>query len=380
MKKVYVATKTRGFLSNLFSYVFDNLEFVYEESRMYETNSKKKMILSKLVKSKIADHLGLIQRVKVTDNKCNIAFSYNRFLESNIDYVIYLENPLALVHYSTGRSRTFMSKLKLKRYLGDPHLKSIICLSKACYNTLDRFYDIPNHVCIKQVYPFIPDTDLSAKKNINVKCNNEHLQCLYVSSNFKLKGGEDILKAFNRLRETGINNVKLKIITRKEKLEKRLIKKIMLNPNIELYDFKFNKDELNDFYSNSSILLNPTRQDSFSLVVLEAMKRGNAILTTDIYALAEMVEDNYNGFLTEPRYRFFNKNNMPNEAVWNNRKETIYSDYIDENIVEFLYEKICYLNENRNILEKFALNSYEKGSKGEFSEEFIIDMWENILI
>ena len=378
MKQVYVATKTRGFLSNLFSYENDDFEFIYNKSNMYETNSRKKMFVSNLAKSSFADHLGLIQRIKVKESKNDMVFSYNRFLDSKVDYIIYLENPLALVHYSTERPKSYISKLKLKRYFEDPHLKSIICLSKACFETLNNFYDIPKHVCIDQIYPFIPNRDAINEEFITHKSKNENLQCLYISSNFKLKGGKDILCTFDRLKEANVNNIKLKIITRIDDLEKITIDRIQSNSNIELYDFQFSKEELNKIYDDSNILLNPTRQDSFSLVALEAMKARIVILSTDLYALPEMVEDNINGYLVEPKYRFFEKNNMPNEYVWNNRKETIYSDYIDETVIDFLYEKIIYLNENRNMLEKMALASFMKSTKGEFGGENIINKWKNV--
>ncbi|WP_143139374.1 glycosyltransferase, partial [Alkalibacterium sp. 20] len=126
---------------------------------------------------------------------------------------------------------------------------------------------------------------------------------------------------------------------------------------------------------NSNILLNPTRQDSFSLVTLEAMKAGNVIISTDLYAIKEMVDDGVNGFLIDPKYRFFDENNMPNELVWNNRKKTIYSDYLDNKIIDFMFNRICYLNLNREVLESMSYNSYKKGTEGEFSERFIVDEW-----
>ncbi len=53
------------------------------------------------------------------------------------------------------------------------------------------------------------------------------------------------------------------------------------------------------------IFINPTRQDSFSLVVLEAIKSGNVIISSDLYAIPEMVIDDYNGYLVGPKYRIF---------------------------------------------------------------------------
>ncbi|WP_371261671.1 hypothetical protein, partial [Alkalibacterium sp. 20] len=89
MKKILVATKARGFLITLFQYKFDEIYFTYNESKVYETNSKLKLQLSKIVKSKLSDYLGLIQRIKVKNDDYNIMFSYNRFLKTNKDYIIY---------------------------------------------------------------------------------------------------------------------------------------------------------------------------------------------------------------------------------------------------------------------------------------------------
>ncbi|MEK5026363.1 glycosyltransferase family 4 protein [Paenibacillus sp. FSL M7-1046] len=378
MKRIYVATKARGFLLTLFKTEHENLVFQYKENQLYETNSKAKHIIAKLVKSKLADHLGLIQRLKVSDTDSTNVFSYNRFLKSDKDYVVCLENPFALVHYSINRNSTLLSKMKLKKYFQDKHLKAVVCLSKACLNTLDNVYEIPSSVKTTQIYPLIEKNPLTSLENIQSKSHSRDIQCLYISSKFTLKGGKDILECFKRLQQQGINNIKLVIITQLNSIDEKTHREITENKNIQAYDFKFSKDELNEFYNASSIMLNPSRQDSFSLVVLEAMKSGNAILTSDLYALSEMVEHDFNGYLVGPKFRFFNYDNMPNVAVWNHRSETIYSDYIDANMVEFLFKKLTYLNSNREELERLALNSYNKAVTGEFSEEYIKKKWSTI--
>lgn len=380
MKKIYVATKARGFLVNLFNATYDNIKFYYESEKIYETNSKRKLLLSKLIKSKIADHLGLIQRIRVNDTSFENVFSYNRFLKSKSEYVIYLENPLALVHYSTDRNKTLLSRIKLKKYLSDPNLKSIICLSKACYETVNCFYSIPSRIKVEQIYPYVKPNPLTSPESIKLKCQQKDITCLYISSNFNLKGGAEILSTFNKLKDNGLNNIKLKIITQIDLVDNNTKNRINNNENISLFDFKFNRDELNKLYNDSCIYLNPTRQDSFSLVVLEAMKSGNAILTTDLYAIPEMVQNGYNGYLTKPKYRFFGYDNMPNKDVWNNRENTIYSNYVDENIVDFLFEKINQLNSNRDLLERMMLNSFKKSNSGEFNDKFIKDKWNKALL
>ena len=131
MKKIYVATKTRGFLENLFNYPFKDIEFIWQRKKVFETNSKLKLFISNIIRSKIFNYLGLIQVIKVKDNDFDIAFSYNRFLKINKSYIIYLENPTALYHYCLGRNETLLGKRKIDKYLSDYNLKSIICISKA---------------------------------------------------------------------------------------------------------------------------------------------------------------------------------------------------------------------------------------------------------
>ena len=91
-----------------------------------------------------------------------------------------------------------------------------------------------------------------------------------------------------------------------------------------------------------------------------------------------MVIEGINGYLIEPRFLFFGRNNMPNPEVWNNRSETIESRYIDENIIKFLINKIKYLDEHRDVLYVLSQNSL-KLSVEKFGERKIKSQWENLI-
>lgn len=381
MKKIFVPTNTRGFLTNLFDHDFQNIEFIYNKNNSTDKHSNFKRKLSNLVRSPIGDYLGIIQRINVNKTEVDMYYSYNRFLKSNKDYVIFLENPLALVHYSTERPKRKIGKKKLKKYFNDPHLKAIICMSKACFDTLPIIYDIPNTLKVFQVYPYIKNENLQQiTDKIENKKNTDRLNCLYISSDFKLKGGEDVLATFKRIEKNNIGDIKLDIITDLNNLPPKLKSKINELSNVTLHDFTFNAKELNNIYIKTDVLLNPTRQDSFSLTVLEAIKKGTVVISTDLYAIPEMVKEGKNGFLTQPKYRFFNYNNLPNEHVWNNRKKTIYSDYIDKHIIDFMYEKITFLYKNPDILKEMQQYSYELSNNENFGENNIEKKWEKIFL
>ncbi|MDQ0196269.1 glycosyltransferase family 4 protein [Paenibacillus wynnii] len=379
MYNIKVITKTRGFWINLFEYKFETIKFHYKSSGLFEVPSKTRFLLHKIINFKVFDTLGLFFRSNALESDEDANFSYNRFLKSDKPYFIGLENPTALVHYSDTRMRTYISKIRLSRYFNDSNLKGIVCLSIACYSTMKNYYDLPTSLNLYQVYPLVEENINVNKEYISRKSNECILECLYISSNFELKGGDDILEAFNKLKKNGYNKIHLNIITKIDSLtlEQRAI--INNNSSIDIYDFKFSKKELYEFYQKANILLNPTRMDSFSLVTLEAMKNGCTIVGTDIYAIKEMVTDGSNGFLTQPKYKYWNNENMIDHYIKTHPNKTFNSKYIDMNIIDFLYEKITYLYSSRKTLEVMSMNSFERSTTGEFSNQSIADKWKHII-
>lgn len=375
MITVKFVTNARGFLKDLFLTNDYGFKIVYEEKKVYDSNSRLKRCISSLVKNPIFDYIGFFQSIHTQiDEDC--ALSYNRFIVSNKPYILLIENPLALVHYSINRPKTFLSKKRIKKYLMDTNLKAIIGVSNACTSTLREFYDIPNRIRVMTIYPYVKVRNNISMKSIEERANKKQLNLLYISANFELKGGQDILHTFERLND---KNIKLTIVTRLDSVSEsdRVIIDRYVN-NITLFDFVLSKDELAKLYASTNILLNPTRQDSSSLVTLEAMKYGNTVLSSDMYAIKEMVEDGKEGFLTKAKYDIWLDNNLPNKKIWNHRKNTIYSSYVDEKMVDFLYEKITLLKNNRDMLADLQKNAYVKANTGKFAEENILGEWKKL--
>ena len=155
-KKIYCPTKLRGFQKHLFKSLQENYEIELNERLYFEKISFKKKILSKLIRTRIMDLLGIIQTIKVK-KECDLVFSYNRFINGK-DYIINLENPTALYHYSLRRNKTFLGKRKLKKELSNDNLKKIICISKACFNTASKLLNNEiNREKLLQIYPYIED-------------------------------------------------------------------------------------------------------------------------------------------------------------------------------------------------------------------------------
>lgn len=379
MKKIYFVGRYRGFLLDLFSYNFKSIEFKYINASKFEIIKKHRALALKLFNHKAFNFLGLFTTVKVkNDSKYHL--SYNRFLEvkENQKYVIILENPTALVNYSDTKMYSNRAKKKLKKYFESPNLIAIACMSQACLESFPIFYpEFKNSNKLVQIYPLIPDMDKNSLPLIKKQSSHEFLDALYVSSNFELKGGNDILEVFKKLEKHG-TKINLTVITKTENLtvdQKDILDQLK---NVEVIDFKLDRENLNRYYKKSQILLNPTRMDSFSLVTLEAIKHGCAVIGSDIYAIKEMVVNNKNGYLIKPRYEYWKSDGSINHDIKINPKQTYDSGYIDEKMINFMYEKLIYLEKNRDILQEFQLYSYEKSINSKFGARAIASKWEKL--
>lgn len=365
MLYIEVASGGRGFLEELYNTEFNNCRFI-NEKQMTEKTEKNHKILRSIFYSKLFDMIGYIYINKIETSK-NALITYNRFLKTNKPYYIICENPTALFHYKLNRNNGIYAKKEIKKRIDDENLKAIICISKACYNTFQEVLGIQTNKLV-QIYPLIKDQRLTLKKS----SEDKQLTCLYISSNFELKSGLELLEVSEK-----IQNVNFIFVTREKTISKEILNRIKKASNIQLIEFNLNKKELNSLYLMSDILIHATRQDSFGLVVLEAVKMGLPVLATNMYAIKEMVIDNYNGFLVTPKYQFFDDNDIPNASVWNHRKSTINKTFVDNNIVNFLETKINFYDKNRDKLEEMSKNSFELSQK-EFSENSIKGKWDDL--
>lgn len=382
MKKIYFATRVRGFFVHLFAEPSINAEISYSKNSIYELNNKKEKIIRILAKLSIFDMLGVIKTVKVKNMDCDIYGSFNRFLNVDKPYFVYVENPTALYHYRLNRVKSFLGFKKVCKKVNDYNLKYIICMSQACKKTFEKLCcKVENPLKLIQIYPLVPENIYINENIIRNRSYDDKIKLLYIAQGIRFfsKGGLEVLHAYKRLKEDGNMNISLTVVTSKKDVSTEILSQIESIDGVTLLDFKLSYEEMQKLYASHNIFLMPSSDDSFNLTVLEAIKSGLPVLGSNLYAIPEMVEDAYNGYLTEPAYYFFDKNCMPNPLVWNRRKQTIYSGQCNENVSTFLYEKIKYMINNRDVLCNMSINSLYRASSKPFSKAYIIEQWNNIL-
>ena len=117
------------------------------------------------------------------------------------------------------------------------------------------------------------------------------LKLLFVGGDFKRKGGYVLLDAFKR--ELHLFST-LDIVTKEEGVEK-LVESI---PGIKIHrGLTANSPQLKELYANADLFVFPTLGDCLPIAVMEAMAAGLPIITTNVGALREEVEDGVNGIV-----------------------------------------------------------------------------------
>lgn len=118
------------------------------------------------------------------------------------------------------------------------------------------------------------------------------VRLLFVGGDFRRKGGDILLAAF---RNALAGQCTLDIVTREAVTVGDL-------PGVNVHHgLGPNAPELMALYSRADVFVFPTFADTLPLVIMEAMASGLPVVTTDVGALREEVQDGVNGFLIPPR-------------------------------------------------------------------------------
>ena len=379
--KIFFATRARGFFRHLFQSKAIKAQFVYNKSSIYETKPKYKLMISKILHWEIFDWGGVIQIIRCKNTGCDIHGSFNRFLNSDKPYFIYVENPTAPYNYCLGRNRTLLGKRIVTKKLNDPHLKAIIYMSDACRDTFQELCGPIASGCHRErIYPFIPKNQYVSEAQIRAKRSRAEVKLLYIAQGIRFlsKGALEVVEAFKRLNSNGMK-CSLTMVTNLSEVDKAVLQPIRETPGITLYDFAFSYEEMEKLYTDHDILLQPSSDDSCPLTVFEALHAGMAFVASRLYAIPEVVQDGVNGFLIDPAHWLFDRNNMPNRDIWKDPRKTIHSGKRSESVTQALYDRLSQMLEDRELVERMALQSYKMAQSAPFSQEHIAQQWNNLL-
>ncbi|MBT1070888.1 glycosyltransferase family 4 protein [Pelotalea chapellei] len=115
-------------------------------------------------------------------------------------------------------------------------------------------------------------------------------QLLFVSTDFKLKGGDLLLEAFPLIKEN-VPNIELIIAGGK------LPPGVVLSDPAIHYVGSLSAQELQRYYLTSELLVHPARYDAFPNVLKEAIACGLPVVASDLCGMPEILDQGKNGIL-----------------------------------------------------------------------------------
>jgi len=185
-----------------------------------------------------------------------------------------------------------------------PRLKLILPVSTLLKEELLRFYDIPESK-IHVIQPGISTERFSAldPERSRQKIRKRHgfstddLVLLFVGMNFEVKRLDLVLKAVADLsvRRDENHNLKLLVVGKgKKKHYMKLARDLRI---VNQVVFAGVTQKVEEYYMASDILAMPSQNDSFGMVVLEAMMAGLPTIITETVGARDLIESGTHGFV-----------------------------------------------------------------------------------
>lgn len=267
------------------------------------------------------------------------------------DYIVDLDNPYSLVGYNVYSMKLW--RFVIKRLLLSKKCREIRCLSEACRESVRNLFGADVYRKTTTHYPVLS----SGVCCINPVLKDAPVKFLFIGTQFEIKGGVELVKAFILAKDRA-PNITLDIVTYLP--EEYLYAKNI--PGITVHDAVFSRKELWDkFMKHSDVLVHPSYMESFGMVVLEAISHGLAVIANDVYAHKEMIIDGENGFLLEPPVLYW-ENGLAGPLFYN---QHIASEFIRSHVmdgyVQSLSDAITALANDRDLLDSYkqsSLNHY----------------------
>jgi len=211
------------------------------------------------------------------------------------DFIVEIDNPWCLVGYNY-RAMFFWRPL-ISFILKSRRCKQIRCISVACRNSLERIFGESVLKKVVVTYPKLPMVPTAPRK-----ADDDNCKFLFVGTQFSLKGGWHLVRAYQNLLMYH-KDVSLQIISY---LTAQEINQVTSIPGISYIEAGMPRNLLVEQYMRSSdVLVLPTLAESFGMVLLEALYQSLAIISTDVYAIKELVLSNKNGILIQPPINYW---------------------------------------------------------------------------
>lgn len=187
------------------------------------------------------------------------------------------------------------SLLERQKFLWNRHTyhaaTALITFCQWAKDSLIKDYDVP----AEKVTVISSGIDLEQWQFKRDPTIDSPVRLLFVGGDFTRKGGHTLIEAFR----SGLEGCTLDIVTQDAQVAEELsgLERVQVYQNLAA-----NSPKLKELYAKADIFVLPTQADCYPNVIMEAMAAGLPIVTTDVGAISEQVENGVNGLLVPISY------------------------------------------------------------------------------
>lgn len=371
MKKVYIepSGKWHSFLTQLKNTPPEGYEFVTPTSSFDQAISPflksnfvyftlQRLVLEKLVPMHLVKAY-LEGKFKKTPEGIDLTYSIGHVIYRPEPWVVAVEWVTQFVGFNSAHLKRY--RKPVEKLLASDNCKKIICWSELCKNSV--LFTLNRELLEDKVVVVPIAVD---KKDFIKQPPSDKVKLLFVGSanipgDFELKGGKEALEAFVKLRQKYDN---LEMVVRSD-VPKMIKLRYHGVPGIRIVDKIIPWQEMQQEFETADILIFPGHHTPF-MSLLEAMSFELPIITTNVYANTEIVEDGKTGLVIDcsQKVPYYVSKYVPDGHSPQFRKAI---QLIDNKVVNELVEKTSLLIENIDLRQKMGKTGRWEVEHGKFS-------------
>jgi len=375
MKRIYVelAGRFHSSYGSLISYPPEGYEFILEQTpwdrgmhflmnKDFIYHSFQRKVLTKLLPVHLVKSY-LERFVKKPPQGTDLTYSFGHLVFRKEPWILDLE----WVHQLTGFSVKF---LKRYRRLVENTLTLDYCKKILCYSEVAKRSILANLNCspfenkIEVVHRAVP------KKNFIKTYDTKKVTLLFIGTanipgEFELKGGHIVLEAFTILNKKYHN---LELVVRSD-IPQAIREKYAGTDNMRIIDKIIPWELLEQEFKSADIFLFPAHHTP-AQTILDAMSYELPVITTDVHANPELIEDGKTGLMIKgsSKVPYYIENWIaPGVGDKSNFSKAI--KLLDETMVAELVEKTSILIENKDLRRRMGKAGRWEVEHGKFSIE-----------
>lgn len=281
-------------------------------------------------------------------------------------YVLEVEDVSSLCFYSQPMLESRMGRSLLRKLLLSSHCKAVMPWTQAARRSLAHV--LPDAELAEKtevVYPAI-----SPRITHRANRTDEIRRLLFVGSGyyhagFYLKGGLETLRAFRLVREEFDGPVEIDLVCF---APPEVRAEYASEPGVRFHT-GLSSHQLDRLFASADAVVVPTHVDSLGYVLLEACSWGVPCVSTRMFAVPEIIQDDVSGFTVPSPYNYFDKDGLPAFAPPRSMRHPLVRRAMNPpgTYVEVLADRMLDLLRDENRRLRIAQAALEQTRTGKFS-------------